>query len=292
MAFAASTACCKPSALLAPRASSSSPLRAQALLCSPSTSTKFHGLRAPASAFAVAPVPRRRAASTGIVCGKVNKGSVPPNFTLKDQDGKTVSLSKFKGKPVVLYFYPADETPGCTKQMIRAGASSPLGWSPFLSKRRGFATVQAHLSSSSPSTTPQQQPNAITIPSEPTTEAAATTKNGGRTCELPTWALIGGITVGVALALALSVDAGPALALGPEGPLVEEFWDNMRRYGLYALTVSTGFAWALVQPIYELLRNPITAVLIIFVIAGGAVLTSQVINAMAGNSDFVYMYEQ
>uniref|UniRef100_A0ACD5XY10 Uncharacterized protein n=1 Tax=Avena sativa TaxID=4498 RepID=A0ACD5XY10_AVESA len=108
MAFAASTACCKPSALLAPRTSSSSSLRAQALLCSPSTSTKFHGLKAP--------VPRRRAASTGIVCGKVNKGSVPPNFTLKDQDGKTVSLSKFKGKPVVLYFYPADETPGCTKQ--------------------------------------------------------------------------------------------------------------------------------------------------------------------------------
>ncbi|KAF6174306.1 hypothetical protein GIB67_040799 [Kingdonia uniflora] len=47
---------------------------------------------------------------------KVSKGSVPPVFTLKDQDGKTVSLSKFKGKPVVLYFYPADETPGCTKQ--------------------------------------------------------------------------------------------------------------------------------------------------------------------------------
>jgi hypothetical protein len=47
-----------------------------------------------------------------------------------------------------------------------------------------------------------------------------------------------------------------------------------------------------VQSIYELLRNPITAVLIIIVIAGGAVLTSQVINAMSGNSDFVYMYEQ
>jgi hypothetical protein len=73
---------------------------------------------------------------------------------------------------------------------------------------------------------------------------------------------------------------------------VEEFWDNMRRYGLYALTVSMGFTWALVQPIYELLQNPITAVLIIVVIAGGAVLTSQVINAMAGNSDFIYMYEQ
>ncbi|XP_076888207.1 peroxiredoxin Q, chloroplastic-like [Bidens hawaiensis] len=54
--------------------------------------------------------------SSLIICGKVNKGSVPPSFTLKDQDGKNVSLSKFKGKPVVVYFYPADETPGCTKQ--------------------------------------------------------------------------------------------------------------------------------------------------------------------------------
>ena len=132
----------------------------------------------------------------------------------------------------------------------------------------------------------------INVEMEAAAAAPKNLTNGGRTCELPTWALIGGITAGVALALALSVDAGPALALGPEGPLVEEFWDNMRRYGLYTLMVSTGFAWALVQPIYELLRNPITAVLIIFVIVGGAVLTSQVINAMAGNSDFVDMYEQ
>ena len=52
------------------------------------------------------------------VSWKVNKGTVPPSFTLKDQDGKNVSLSKFKGKPVVVYFYPADETPGCTKQVL------------------------------------------------------------------------------------------------------------------------------------------------------------------------------
>lgn len=116
MAFAATSTACKPSLLLSPQASSRlSPPRAQALLCRPSTSTRpeFHGLRAPAFA---APTPRRRASSTGIVCGKVTKGSVPPNFTLKDQDGKAVSLAKFKGKPVVVYFYPADETPGCTKQ--------------------------------------------------------------------------------------------------------------------------------------------------------------------------------
>ena len=118
MAFTASTAC-KPSLVLTPRASSSSSPRAQALLCRPSTSATrpraLHGLSSRAAVLA-APAPRRRTASTGIVCGKVTKGSVPPNFTLKDQDGKSVSLSKFKGKPVVLYFYPADETPGCTKQ--------------------------------------------------------------------------------------------------------------------------------------------------------------------------------
>lgn len=40
-----------------------------------------------------------------------------------------------------------------------------------------------------------------------------------------------------------------ALALGPEGPLMEEFWDNMRRYGLYVLTVSTGVLYAVFEPI-------------------------------------------
>ena len=39
-----------------------------------------------------------------------------PEFTLPDQDGKAVSLSDFLGKKVVLYFYPKDNTPGCTRQ--------------------------------------------------------------------------------------------------------------------------------------------------------------------------------
>ncbi len=43
-------------------------------------------------------------------------GDVAPNFTLTDTDGNTVSLSDFKGKRVVLYFYPRDNTPGCTKE--------------------------------------------------------------------------------------------------------------------------------------------------------------------------------
>ena len=43
-------------------------------------------------------------------------GDKAPNFTLNDKDGNTVSLSDFLGKKVVLYFYPKDNTPGCTRQ--------------------------------------------------------------------------------------------------------------------------------------------------------------------------------
>lgn len=43
-------------------------------------------------------------------------GAPAPAFTLPDQDGKPVSLADFEGKWVVLYFYPKDDTPGCTKE--------------------------------------------------------------------------------------------------------------------------------------------------------------------------------
>ena len=43
-------------------------------------------------------------------------GTKAPDFTLQDKDGKEVSLSDFVGKKVVLYFYPKDNTPGCTRQ--------------------------------------------------------------------------------------------------------------------------------------------------------------------------------
>ena len=43
-------------------------------------------------------------------------GAEAPDFTLKDQNGADVSLSDFRGKKVVLYFYPKDNTPGCTRQ--------------------------------------------------------------------------------------------------------------------------------------------------------------------------------
>jgi thioredoxin-dependent peroxiredoxin len=43
-------------------------------------------------------------------------GDKAPDFTAKDQNGKEVSLSNFKGKTVILYFYPKDDTPGCTAE--------------------------------------------------------------------------------------------------------------------------------------------------------------------------------
>jgi len=47
---------------------------------------------------------------------KLQVGDKAPEFTTKDQDGNDVSLSDFKGKKVVLYFYPNDMTPGCTAE--------------------------------------------------------------------------------------------------------------------------------------------------------------------------------
>jgi len=66
-------------------------------------------------------------------------GEKAPAFTLPDQSGKPVKLSDYKGKTVVLYFYPKDDTPGCTREacsfrdehseLVKAGAVV-LGVSP------------------------------------------------------------------------------------------------------------------------------------------------------------------
>lgn len=46
----------------------------------------------------------------------VEEGALAPEFELTDDSGQTVKLSDFRGRPVVLYFYPRDDTPGCTKE--------------------------------------------------------------------------------------------------------------------------------------------------------------------------------
>ena len=76
----------------------------------------------------------------------VQEGRKAPDFTLADDSGNKVKLSSLRGKPVVLYFYPKDDTPGCTKEacafrdakdkLAEAGATV-LGVSPD--------TVESHV---------------------------------------------------------------------------------------------------------------------------------------------------
>ncbi len=64
-----------------------------------------------------APPPAAPAAPPPTVpAGDLAVGSPPPDFTSTAQDGTQLHLTALKGKPVVVYFYPKDETPGCTKE--------------------------------------------------------------------------------------------------------------------------------------------------------------------------------
>ncbi|XP_058081391.1 uncharacterized protein LOC131229447 [Magnolia sinica] len=102
--------------------------------------------------------------------------------------------------------------------------------------------------------------------------------------------VLGATSLGLALLL-LGIDGGPeALALGPGGPMMEDFWDNIRRYGLYILTVSTGVIYTIFQPILELLKNPISAILIIAIFGGSIYIMTQVLSLMFGISEFAYDY--
>ena len=51
------------------------------------------------------------------------QGMKAPDFTLSDKDGNSVSLADFRGRRVVVYFYPKDSTPGCTRQACAFAAA-------------------------------------------------------------------------------------------------------------------------------------------------------------------------
>lgn len=65
----------------------------------------------------------------------LKKGDVAPHFQGKDQHGNEVSLAQFRGKKLVIYFYPKDDTPGCTKEACNLRDN----YNELLSK--GFAVV-------------------------------------------------------------------------------------------------------------------------------------------------------
>ena len=78
----------------------------------------------------------------------ISEGKVAPAFTLTDESGRKVALKDYRGQDVILYFYPRDETPGCTKeacafrdffQEIQATGAVILGVSPDdAAAHRGF----------------------------------------------------------------------------------------------------------------------------------------------------------
>ncbi|HMC26766.1 MAG TPA: peroxiredoxin, partial [Verrucomicrobiae bacterium] len=71
----------------------------------------------------------------------LKEGDKAPDFTVTDGDGKTVRLKDFRGKKVVLYFYPKDDTPGCTKEACAFRDS----YSTF--RRRGIEVLGVSLDS-------------------------------------------------------------------------------------------------------------------------------------------------
>ncbi len=67
----------------------------------------------------------KSASTVAVKAGMLAVGQPAPDFSAPDDTGRTVRLSDFKGKKVVLYFYPKDDTPGCTKEacQFRDGAA-------------------------------------------------------------------------------------------------------------------------------------------------------------------------
>jgi len=72
--------------------------------------------QAPAGDPSAGPAAAAAAATTGQPAGLLAEGQDAPDFTAQAHDGTTIELGKLRGEPVVLYFYPRDETPGCTAE--------------------------------------------------------------------------------------------------------------------------------------------------------------------------------
>ena len=75
------------------------------------------------------------------MANQLKEGDKAPDFAVNDGEGKTVRLKDLKGKKFVLYFYPKDDTPGCTKE----ACSFRDSWSKF--KRRGIEVFGVSLDS-------------------------------------------------------------------------------------------------------------------------------------------------
>jgi peroxiredoxin Q/BCP len=70
----------------------------------------------PSASAAAAPAPAQGETPSTVASDDPLLGKTAPDFTAKTQDGKTIHLAALQGKKVVLYFYPKDETPGCTAE--------------------------------------------------------------------------------------------------------------------------------------------------------------------------------
>ena len=81
-------------------------------------------------------------------------GDKAPDFSLPDETGQPVSLKKFRGRQVVLYFYPKDDTPGCTKEacgfrdsmtpILKAGKSAVLNVTLKKGKYKFICSITGH----------------------------------------------------------------------------------------------------------------------------------------------------
>jgi peroxiredoxin Q/BCP len=101
-----------PTTSATPDTAAAAPVANGAAPAAPAVASAPAAPATPATPVAAVPTP----ATPPATAGEITVGQAPPDFTANDQDGKPVHLAELKGKPVVVYFYPKDETPGCTKE--------------------------------------------------------------------------------------------------------------------------------------------------------------------------------